>query len=324
MEKVIIEDIVINIFNGIPIHICLERLKKLFGEKWDDKVNKDSISIRINEIVNYQNQLEELIKIPEIEQRSEEWYKTRHNLITASDFAQALGKGKFGTVKQFYRNKCGYEENKFNNNLEPLQWGIRYEPVATMIYEKMSRTTITEFGLIQHTKHDFIGASPDGINNLGIMLEIKCPWRRKKTETIPEQYEYQIQGQLEVCNLEECDYFECYFKEYDNYEDMVNDGEIYYKGIIFKINNEYKYGYVNDLNYNVDKYDTVYYYGLKDSYTERVHRDQERFKMILNDLGEVWKKVKEYRENKELYMKDNAVKKRVPKLLFRKNDDDNI
>ena len=69
-------------------------------------------------------------------------------------------------------------------------------------------------GLIIHNQYKHIGASPDGISDLGIMLEIKCPFKRKIDGAIPEQYWMQIQGQLEVCDLEECDYLECKLWEY--------------------------------------------------------------------------------------------------------------
>ena len=40
------------------------------------------------------------------------------------------------------------------------------------------------------------------------MVEIKCPPRRKFTKTVPSHYWMQVQGQLEVCGLDECDFFQ--------------------------------------------------------------------------------------------------------------------
>ena len=54
-----------------------------------------------------------LQKLPIIEQRSVEWYNVRNNLVTASDMGQALGVGKFGTVRDFYVKKSGYENDQF-------------------------------------------------------------------------------------------------------------------------------------------------------------------------------------------------------------------
>lgn len=49
-------------------------------------------------------------------------------------------------------------------------------------------TKIYEFGLMKNPHHDFFGASPDGISELGVMLEIKCPYKRRPTlnPIIPE------------------------------------------------------------------------------------------------------------------------------------------
>ena len=38
-------------------------------------------------------------------------------------------KGKFGTINDIYKKKCGYEEIPFNSNCPPLKWGVKYEPV---------------------------------------------------------------------------------------------------------------------------------------------------------------------------------------------------
>ena len=48
------------------------------------------------------------------------------------------------------------------------------------------------------------------------MLEIKCPKSRIITGFIPEVYRAQIQGQLEVCGLDYCDFLECDIKVYNS------------------------------------------------------------------------------------------------------------
>ncbi|PNH02802.1 hypothetical protein TSOC_011194 [Tetrabaena socialis] len=100
-----------------------------------------------------------------------------------------------------------------------------YEDVAQQVYCKRNGVRIHEFGLLKHPTVAHIGASPDGISELGVMLEIKCPYRRQITGEVPVQYYYQIQGQLEVCGLQECDYLELKLEEsprqdfYDTAED---------------------------------------------------------------------------------------------------------
>jgi putative phage-type endonuclease len=288
--------------------------KKFDNNKSEDNMDRNQV------IKKYQKQLKKLLKLPKVVQKSEEWYNIRKTLITASDFGQCLGVGKFGSVKDIYRKKCGYEEDEITFKA-PMEWGNKYEDVACKIYEDLMDVKVHEFGLLKHPKHKFIGASPDGISENGIMLEIKCPWKRKNKQEIPDQYFYQIQGQLDVCDLEECDYIECYIKEYD-YEEFIKDTEHEYKGIILKRDEGFIYGDVNDMKfyekYFEEKENFTYWY-LEEYYLTRVFRDKEFFKKIVNDLSEVWKKIEMYKNNEEEYNRD--IKRKPVKFMFRKDFD---
>jgi hypothetical protein len=102
----------------------------------------------------------------------------------------------------------------------PLHWGQRYEPVSVELYEHSYKTTVGEFGCIIHPVHKFLGASPDGINVdpssplYGRMLEIKNIVNREITGIPKKEYWIQMQLQMEVCDLDDCDFLECVFKEY--------------------------------------------------------------------------------------------------------------
>jgi putative phage-type endonuclease len=157
--------------------------------------------------------LRDLIESPGIPQRTPPWYLIRDTMITASDFGQAVGLGKFGTRRDFLEKKCGHVLPKpFDCSIPPLRWGIMFEPVACSLYSTLNTNVLVhEFGLLCHASKSFLGASPDGVTEDGVMLEIKCPWRRKIDGTVPMQYYLQIQGQLAVSGLLECDYFEVEF-----------------------------------------------------------------------------------------------------------------
>jgi putative phage-type endonuclease len=159
--------------------------------------------------------LAELLASPGIAQRTDAWYAARRGYVTASDISSALGSAKYGTQKEFYKKKCGAESEQraFNGGAPPLKWGVMFEPVANAIYCARNRVAVHEFGLLGHRTVPHLGASPDGINELGVMLEIKCPYSRKIDGTVPKDYYYQIQGQLDVCGLDDCDYMECEFEE---------------------------------------------------------------------------------------------------------------
>lgn len=296
-------------------------------------VKRDYVERRIETVRGYQQKLDDLRALPVVEQRTEQWYNMRKNMITASDFAQALGEGKFGSQKQFFQKKCGYEEDKFNANCPPLKWGVMFEPVAGEIYCIRYGYELHEFGLLPHSNVPFFGASPDGISNLGIMLEIKCPYKRKITGEIPLQYYYQIQGQLDVCGLAECDYMECEFMEYDDVNAFLRDTtSVYERGVVLEfLNNDqttfYKYSTVvvgchaTDAQRMVDwaeKASTemgtggfvkAHFWRLVTFNIVRVYKNSSFVEEKLSLLANVWDKKKAYQADKELYLKEVGVKR---------------
>lgn len=249
-----------------------------------------------------------LLKIPKIEQKTQEWYEARHNLITASDFAQALGCGKFGTQKQLIMKKVesNVDSSKASASNPFFEWGNLFEPVACLLYSKMHNVNVHEFGLLRHPSHDFFGASPDGITDEGVMLEIKCPLKRKIGGDVPQQYYYQIQGQLDVCDLDECDYFECEFSKYDNYDAYVAA----YGGMqpgtwsgMFRdgICTECFQNCVSKPESATIPAQKLVYWILMNHNLKRVHRDREFLRENLMKLKEVWDKIVYYRNNQSSY-----------------------
>lgn len=177
---------------------------------------------RIQQIRKYRQALKHLQSLPQVAQRSPEWYELRRNRLTASDMAQAMGRGKFGNRAQLVKKKAFPEETSFNMNSEPLRWGVMFEPIASRSYsQRMNDMVIHEFGCIPHADISCFGASPDGITEMGIMVEFKCPWRRKIDGNVLEQYEIQMQGQMAVCGLEECHFVECDIQKLENEQDYL-------------------------------------------------------------------------------------------------------
>ena len=321
------------------------KVKDLLRPFMQQRCTDEYIIGKINRIIRNKKTLKKLLLIPTIEQRSKEWYTARNGLITSSDHGQALGVGKFGNVRDVFVKKSGYEVVEFPSFIPSLEWGVRYEPVATAVYEARLNTKVHEFGLLKHPKIPFYGASPDGITSQGVMLEIKCPFKRKIDGKVVDQYYYQMQGQLEVCDLDECDFLECAFHEYLDEVDFDQDWNASRtfsksgceKGIVIKDNKTSSYIYsdnspkkilkawlkthILDLNKKYgDGVDfDVFYYRLDTFHIQKVLRNKEFFKEKIIELGEVWNKVVEYRQNKELYDKEigkKEVKKRPQKCLF--------
>jgi putative phage-type endonuclease len=194
----------------------------------------ESIILIEPDINNIDKQLICLRNKPQPIQRTEEWYQFRHNLITASNLYKAF-------ENQSVKNQLIYEKcqplKKCDDSLtstvvnvnSPLHWGQKYEKVSVMIYEYLYNSTIEDFGCIQHEVYSFIGASPDGINvdkkssRYGRMLEIKNIVNREIDGIPKKEYWVQMQMQMEVCNLEECDFLETKFVEYESANDFYSD-----------------------------------------------------------------------------------------------------
>lgn len=280
-------------------------------------IDKERMEERVGEIKAYRKKLKQLLAVPLVKQKTAEWYEMRQGLITASDFAQALGEGKFGTQRQLIEKKVRPGEDSFKSN-PFFEWGNLFEQVACDIYSHMHGVKMYEFGLLRHSKHSFFGASPDGISNLGIMLEIKCPMKRKITGEVPMQYYYQIQGQLDVCGLRECDYFECELVRWEKYADYVGaDGAGYVEGkytgwirVTVDVETGEKkteYGPVGTTRVaevSGSFGGKVYYWMLVKHNEQRVVRDDDFLAKNMPKLEEVWGRILHYRQNEDAYVKD--------------------
>jgi putative phage-type endonuclease len=180
-----------------------------------------------------------LKNFPQPVQRSKEWFDYRYNRITASDTAAAIDLNPYEPVESFILKKCD-PNFPFRDN-EVVFHGRKYEPIATAIYEHIYNTNVTEFGALPSEKYSFLGASPDGIcskvsldntfsKRLGVMLEIKCPYRRVITtkgdivgEICPFYYYCQVQQQLVCCELNYCDFWQCNISEYKTRNEYLAD-----------------------------------------------------------------------------------------------------
>jgi putative phage-type endonuclease len=180
----------------------------------------------INEKLNY------LRNIYQPEQRTDEWYNFRNNLITASNAYKIFGSKS--DINSLIYEKCNYIKKHYGNNIKSsLHYGQKYEPLSIMLYEKKYNTIIESFGCIQHKEYNFLGASPDGINIkqnsilFGRMLEIKNVVSRIIDGIPKKEYWIQMQLQMECCDLDETDFLETKFTEYQNEDDFVKDGNFY-------------------------------------------------------------------------------------------------
>jgi putative phage-type endonuclease len=209
------------------------------------KVSVDPSKKTAEEKAQLLRKIEKLQQIPQPKQKTPEWYEYRHRMITASNLWKV-----FGSESQ--RNSLIYEKCKplesggassfsgnYANANSPLHWGVKYEPVSIQLYEKKYGTRVADFGCISHPLYSFIGASPDGIvvdpdsPRFGRMIEVKNIYNREINGIPKEEYWIQMQIQMETWDLEECDFIETRFKEFESEEDFYSMELLYeHRGVV--------------------------------------------------------------------------------------------
>lgn len=213
--------------------------------------------------------IQTLVQLPQVTQRTADWYAEAANLLSASQFSTILKGGR--TRGQLVLDKgTGNVDTStrrtvvLTTELNPFTWGIRFEPVVKQVYSALTGTRLMELGRLRHRSDTRLAASPDGLvvegppQRLGRFVEFKAPVSRPIQNTIPSDYLIQMQIQMEVGQVEECDYFEVKFhSDYGqtvSMRDQPNDAK--YWGRIFVIGDEetgelkrYEYSPLQDINW---------------------------------------------------------------------------
>jgi len=236
LTKSLMNDIFNNLFKK-------EFVKTLDTDKCNFPENLDFYSpVKIpKEFKASEEHFQKLKNLPQSEQRTPEWFAYRHNRITASDTAAAIDENPYEPVEAFILKKCD-PDHQFLDNAN-VYHGKKFEQIATLIYAEIYNSVVIEFGALPSEHHALLGASPDGIcssrtldnkfsDRLGTMLEIKCVAPNGRTiETsgkipghiCPYYYYLQVQQQLECCDLEICDFWQCKLIEYKSRDEYLVD-----------------------------------------------------------------------------------------------------
>jgi len=139
-----------------------------------------------------------------VEQRTAPWFKMRKGRVTGSATAAILGHNPYQSRKKLLDQKLGLAP-PFTGN-KATRHGNRFEPWAALAYEKKTGLKLIEcdLGLMIPEGGPYetvVGASCDGVTKCGILIEIKCPYRRKIKGVCPSHYLDQIQLNLYVHDL---------------------------------------------------------------------------------------------------------------------------
>ena len=155
-----------------------------------------------------------MMEVLRCEQRTEEWYRARLGIPTASAFSAVLSGGRGAEAaahrrRYMYRlageRMTGRSDHAFENR--HTKRGRALEPEAIAAYEMQRNTDVDKVGLILN--HG-AGASPDGLVGPEGLVEVKCalpelliPYLLGEAE--PTEHKAQIQGQMYVAEREWAD-----------------------------------------------------------------------------------------------------------------------
>lgn len=271
------------------------------------------------------------------EQRTAEWYEFRNRIMTASNMYKILGTqsqyNSFICEKCLPLNTSHSQPDNTGNSLNSLNWGKKYEKLTLQIYENIFKTQVSEFGCIIHPTYNYIGASPDGIvtgdslhPHYGRMIEIKNIVNREITGVPLEAYWVQMQIQMEVCDLNICNFIETRFKECDTIDEwkLIDANQ---KGVVITniLSDNIKLEYTFVI-YNIDsnEEDFIQRWNLKNGqvkwwYMDEfscvvVPRNKGWFEFVLPKLTEAWNTIIREKETGEY--KIRLPKKKQAKCLI--------
>lgn len=150
-----------------------------------------------------------------MEQRSPEWFAARKGRLTGSMVGAALGLAPYQSEDDCFRalvRSMHGMPDEFEGNIA-TEYGNNNEDNARRAYEMETGNTVEPAPFVSHA--EWFGASPDGFIGDDGLLEIKCPFGKRKDEkpvfdSLEDQPHYyaQVQVQLFVTGRDWCDFFQ--------------------------------------------------------------------------------------------------------------------
>jgi|694.fasta_scaffold49800_3 hypothetical protein len=237
-------------------HLYIDRIIEMYDEQFTKQISQKS-TLESSDIPSKET-LDALLNRKQIEQRTPEWYAQMNSIVSASELGNLFASPRI-RAKMVVSKTLPYEPRFAplavpSDSMSAFDWGIRFEPVVKQIYELKYQATVKELGRMIHPTYEKCSASPDGLvyncekkERVGHLVEIKCPVTREIDGNVPKDYYMQMQMQLHVTGLKNCDYVEAAFSSKYNNMDMKIGPGIYC-------------GYVALVRYKEMKGDNEFYY----------------------------------------------------------------
>lgn len=173
----------------------------------------------------------------DLQQRTPAWHAARRGKLTASNVGSALGLCPWTPRLQAFNRAMGldrFQGKQFNDALgrtritktdalydfyrslgiagnDATKWGTSHEPDGILAYSAHTGNLVDATGLHVHPETEWLAGSPDGLVGNEGLIEVKCPYWRKKDgsrihKEIPMHYYMQMNLCMEVCGRSWCDY----------------------------------------------------------------------------------------------------------------------
>lgn len=137
------------------------------------------------------------------EQRTPAWFEARKSRVTGSIVGAILGLAPYmkrsDAMRLMVREALG-ADREFDGNIA-TEHGRHYEPGALVEFQMESGLRVRPAPFI--TSEDWLGASPDGFTSDNGLVEIKCPFGKRKDaapefKSIADQPHYYAQMQVQM------------------------------------------------------------------------------------------------------------------------------
>lgn len=137
---------------------------------------------------------------------SAQWHELRTSRITSSRFGEICK----ATEKKNINLLLASLISPKHFTSQATTHGTVHELTAKRKYESLYGVSVNDSGLCVSPTHPYLGASPDGLVDDGLVIEIKCPFKTRNCKIVPgtppflvddglkktHDYYYQVQGQM--------------------------------------------------------------------------------------------------------------------------------
>ena len=274
-----------------------------------------------------QSKVKSIQEAPQIPQRSEEWYRHFGKVLTASEFSAVFTNTKRRRDLVVSKVNPSTDIPNFQHacptdSMTALGWGIRFEPVVKQLLEHRDKCKLFEPGRLYHKTNTHLAASPDGLiaeasnpEQLARLVEIKCPYSRTIGGEIPSDYWIQMQIQMEVADVDECEYIEVELvSNRANQQIPLDLSGTTYQGIVYLVKKGVREGEAFDYQYvygDIDTQDRPEFpkgyecietipWGLKRWHRKVVSRDRTWYESTKSWQEAFWNDVEAVRQGQDI------------------------